>query len=71
MATRPFVDSKNLRTYELALDRLEGTKSSTRQRPIVERGMPVCSREDPLSAAAKALSALWNKSNTGRNGGSR
>jgi hypothetical protein len=60
MATASFMDSKHLQEYELALDRLEASQCSKKQRPIVERGKPTFSQQEAVSAAAKALGALWN-----------
>jgi hypothetical protein len=60
MATASFMDSKPLQEYELALDRLEASQCSKKQRPIVERRKPAFSQQEAVSAAAKALGALWN-----------
>ena len=61
MASATFIDSENLQNYELALRRLGASKSSRRQSPIVEGGNPAFSEQDAVSAAAKALAALWSK----------
>lgn len=61
MAAVTFIDSENLQRYELALRRLGASKSSRRQSPIVEGGNPAFSEQDAVSAAAKALAALWSK----------
>ena len=61
MATVSFIDSENLLKYELALRRLGASKSSRKQSPIVDGGNPAFSQQDAVSAAAKALAALWNK----------
>jgi len=61
MAAATFIDSENLQKYELALRRLGASKSSRRQSPIVEGGNPAFSEQDAVSAAAKALAALWSK----------
>jgi len=61
MAAATFIDSENLQNYELALRRLGASKSSRRQSPIVEGGNPAFSEQDAVSAAAKALAALWSK----------
>jgi len=60
MATASFMDSKHLQEYELALDRLEASQCSKKQRPIVERRKSALSQQEAVSAAAKALGALWN-----------
>jgi hypothetical protein len=61
MATVSLIESENLQKYELALRRLGASKSSRRQTPIVEGGNPAFSEQDAVSAAAKALAALWNR----------
>jgi hypothetical protein len=68
MATASYVDS-NLLKYEIALNRLGASKSSKKQRPIVERG--AFSQQDAVSAAAEALAALWNKGPGRGSGGNR
>ncbi len=61
MAAVTFIDSENLQKYELALRRLGASKASRKQSPIVEGGNPAVSVQDAVSAAAKALAALWSK----------
>ncbi len=61
MAAVTFIDSENLQKYELALRRLGASKASRKQSPIVEGGNPAVSVQDTVSAAAKALAALWSK----------
>jgi hypothetical protein len=70
MATLSLMDSQNLQKYELALDRLGALKCSKRQRPIVER-LKLVSQREAVSAAAKALAALWNKCQARSGGGNR
>ena len=62
MASVTFMDSEHLQNYENALRRLGASKSSRRQRPIVEGGNPAVTVQDTVSAAAKALTALWGQS---------
>jgi len=66
MAAVIIIDSENLQKYDLALRRLGASKSSRRQSPIVEGGNPAVTVQDAVSAAAKALAALWNKGQASR-----
>jgi hypothetical protein len=70
MATTYSMDS-NLQKYDIALDRLGASKSSKRQRPIVDRGRPAFGQQEAVSDAARALADLWNKGKARPNGGSR
>jgi len=66
MATMSIADAQNLQKYELALDQLRASKSSKKQRPIVERAKRAVTQQDAVAAAANALAALWHKARSNR-----